>query len=104
MENLLFLSTDSKDVDLVLKLLHKISDICVILLQNDADKLYRKLVRLRSGNHSEQRFKRSGFMGLIGRKVDLLDQYEKKLEKIEHNVRSEQLSVLMKVTVVSLIL
>ncbi|XP_027153211.1 CSC1-like protein HYP1 isoform X1 [Coffea eugenioides] len=65
-------------------------------LINDADNLYGKLVRLRSGDGSEQRFKRTGFMGLSGRRVDLLEQYEKQLEDVEDNVRTEQSSVAMK--------
>ncbi|KAL3526547.1 hypothetical protein ACH5RR_011203 [Cinchona calisaya] len=65
-------------------------------LINDADKLYGKIVRLRSSNQSEQRFKRAGFMGLFGRRIDLLDQSEKKLEHMEDNVRTERSSVVVK--------
>ena len=61
-------------------------------------------MRLRSGDGSEQRFKRTGFMGLSGRRVDLLEQYEKHLEDVEDNVRTEQSSVAMKVNDLSLIL
>ncbi|XP_022741388.1 CSC1-like protein HYP1 [Durio zibethinus] len=61
-------------------------------LMNDAGKLYRRLGHLKSTN-SQQRFKRDGFLGLFGRKVDLVDHYEKKLEDIEDNVRLEQSSL-----------
>lgn len=48
-------------------------------------------------NHTSQRFGRDGFLGIFGRKVDLLDHYEKKLEDVEHNVRLEQSSLAGKV-------
>ncbi|OMP00983.1 hypothetical protein COLO4_12229 [Corchorus olitorius] len=60
-------------------------------LVNDAEKLYRRLGHLKSVN-SRQTSKRDGCLGLFGRKVDLVDHYEKKLEDIEHNVRLEQSS------------
>ncbi|KAJ6707503.1 CSC1-LIKE PROTEIN HYP1 [Salix viminalis] len=56
-------------------------------LINDADKLYRKLGWMKSNNHSQQKFRRDGFLGLTGRKVSLSDHYEKKLEDLEDNVR-----------------
>ncbi|KAL3597005.1 hypothetical protein D5086_008642 [Populus alba] len=59
-------------------------------LINDADKLYRKLGFMKSNNDSQQNFRRDGFLGLTGRKVNLLDRYEKKLEDLEDNVRKEQ--------------
>ncbi|GMI67423.1 hypothetical protein 1, ARABIDOPSIS THALIANA HYPOTHETICAL PROTEIN 1 [Hibiscus trionum] len=61
-------------------------------LMNDAEKLYRTLGRLKSKN-TRQRHKREGFLGLFGRKVDVVDHYEKKLEDIEDNVRLEQSSL-----------
>ncbi|XP_008230810.1 PREDICTED: CSC1-like protein HYP1 isoform X1 [Prunus mume] len=62
-------------------------------LTNDAEKLYRRLVHLKSETKPQQRSRRDGFCGLFGRKVDVLDQYGKKLENLEDNVRMEQLSV-----------
>ncbi|PIN03358.1 hypothetical protein CDL12_24117 [Handroanthus impetiginosus] len=62
-------------------------------LINEADKVYKRLVHLKSKNNTQQRFKRAGFMGLFGRRVDLLDHYEKKLEDMEGNVRTERSSV-----------
>ncbi|KAJ9173253.1 hypothetical protein P3X46_016410 [Hevea brasiliensis] len=62
-------------------------------LISDAEKLYRRLARIKSENHSKQNFKRDGFLGLFGRKVNLLDHYEKKLEDLEDNVRMEQYSL-----------
>ncbi|KAK6255975.1 CSC1/OSCA1-like [Theobroma cacao] len=61
-------------------------------LINDAEKLYRKLGNLKARN-SQQRFMRDGFLGLFGRKVDIVDHYEKKLEDIEDNVRLERSSL-----------
>lgn len=66
-------------------------------MQNDADKLYRRLAHSKSENHTKQNFKRDGFLGLFGRKVNLLDHYEKKLEDMEDNVRMEQNSMAEKV-------
>lgn len=60
---------------------------------DDAEKLYRTLGHLKSKKHTQQRFRRDGFMGLSGRRVDLLDQYEKKLEDLEDNLRMEQSSL-----------
>ncbi|XP_034706772.1 CSC1-like protein HYP1 isoform X3 [Vitis riparia] len=60
---------------------------------DDAEKLYRTLGHLKSKKHTQQRFRRDGFLGLSGRRVDLLDQYEKKLEDLEDNLRMEQSSL-----------
>ena len=43
------------------------------------------------------KLKRDGFMGIFGRKVDLLDKYEKELEDLEDKVRLEQSSLAGKV-------
>ncbi|KAL2505014.1 CSC1-like protein HYP1 [Abeliophyllum distichum] len=59
-------------------------------LINNADKLYRRLVHLKSENDTQQRFGRAGFMGLYGKRVDLVDRCEKKLEEMEDNVRTER--------------
>jgi ATP-dependent protease HslVU (ClpYQ) peptidase subunit len=45
---------------------------------------------MKSNNHSQQNFRRDGFLGLTGCKVNLLDRYEKKLEDLEDNLRKEQ--------------
>ncbi|EPS71647.1 hypothetical protein M569_03112, partial [Genlisea aurea] len=55
-----------------------------------ANKQYKELSRMKSKSPSEQRFRRSGFLGIFGKKVNLVDQYEKKLEDIEGNVRTER--------------
>lgn len=65
-------------------------------LIKNSDRLYRRLVNLKSGKHDQGRFRRAGFMGLFGQRVDLLDHYEKKLEDIEDNVRAEQSSTMGK--------
>ena len=62
-------------------------------MQNDAEKLYRRLAHVKSENHSRQSFKRDGFLGLFGRRVNLIDHYERKLEDLEDNVRMEQRSL-----------
>ncbi|KAL5739116.1 hypothetical protein ACOSQ2_028296 [Xanthoceras sorbifolium] len=62
-------------------------------LINETDKLYRRLVFLKSSKDSQQTFKREGFLGLFGRKVNLLDHFEKKLEHLQDNVRMEQSSL-----------
>ncbi|KAL6347499.1 hypothetical protein AAG906_026021 [Vitis piasezkii] len=61
-------------------------------LINDAKKLYKKLDRLQS-EPNQPKLKRGCCFGLFGEKVDLVDQYEKKLEDLEENVRLEQSEV-----------
>lgn len=61
-------------------------------LINDAKKLYKKLDRLQS-EPNQPKLKRGCCFGLFGEKVDLVDQYEKKLEGLEENVRLEQSEV-----------
>lgn len=62
--------------------------------------MYRRLVRLKSKEiNTQQRYKRSGFLGLFGPKVEILDHYEKKLEDVEGNMRIERSSAAGKVTI-----
>ncbi|CAL5344683.1 unnamed protein product [Camellia sinensis] len=56
-----------------------------IMSKSDADKLNRRLVRLKSTNRTRERLRRDGFLGLFGHKVDLLDYHEKKLQDLEVN-------------------
>ncbi|KAF8399532.1 hypothetical protein HHK36_015399 [Tetracentron sinense] len=60
---------------------------------SDADTLYKRLVHLKSKDSTRQKFKRDGFLGLFGRKVDIVDHYEKKLEDLEDHVKMEQSGV-----------
>ncbi|KAI7990472.1 CSC1-like protein HYP1 [Camellia lanceoleosa] len=53
--------------------------------KSDADKLNRRLVRLKSANCTRERLRHDGFLGLFGHKVDLLDYHEKKLQDLEVN-------------------
>ncbi|KAK7365055.1 hypothetical protein VNO80_13831 [Phaseolus coccineus] len=62
-------------------------------LVNDADKLYKKLTNLKQKNDAPKRHRRDGCLGICGRKVDILDHYERRLGDIEDNVRMEQSSV-----------
>ncbi|XP_012084749.1 CSC1-like protein HYP1 isoform X2 [Jatropha curcas] len=62
-------------------------------LINDTEKLYRRLARIKSENRPQPKIRREGFLGLFGRKVNLFDHYEKKLEDLEDNVRMEQHSL-----------
>ncbi|XP_016647593.1 PREDICTED: CSC1-like protein At1g69450 isoform X2 [Prunus mume] len=50
------------------------------------------LIHLQS-DPNQQKYKHSSCFGLFGRKVNLVDHYEKKLEDIEENVRLEQSEV-----------
>ncbi|XP_057447655.1 CSC1-like protein HYP1 [Lotus japonicus] len=68
-------------------------------LQNlitDADKLYKKLTHLKQKSDPPKRQRREGCLGLYGRKVDILDHYERRLGDIEDNVRMEQSSAAAK--------
>ncbi|TKY50226.1 CSC protein HYP1 [Spatholobus suberectus] len=62
-------------------------------LVNDADKLYKRLTHLKQKNDTPKRHKRDGCLGLFGRKVDIVDHYERRLGDIEDNVRMEQSSL-----------
>ncbi|KAK9105117.1 hypothetical protein Scep_021961 [Stephania cephalantha] len=57
-------------------------------LISDAKKLYKRLIHLKSMSH--QRNRESGF---FGKKVDLVNHYEKKLEDLHENVRRGQSDV-----------
>ncbi|ESW23255.1 hypothetical protein PHAVU_004G031700 [Phaseolus vulgaris] len=62
-------------------------------LVNDADKLYKKLTNLKQKNDAPQRHRRDGCLGIFGRKVDIVDHYERRLGDVEDNVRMEQSSL-----------
>ncbi|KAJ6718322.1 hypothetical protein OIU79_006268 [Salix purpurea] len=55
-------------------------------LIKDANQLHKKILHLQS-EPSERKYKR---IGLFGHKVDLLDNYRKRLEDLEQNVRLKQ--------------
>ncbi|KAK3027393.1 hypothetical protein RJ639_040191 [Escallonia herrerae] len=61
-------------------------------LINDAKKLYKRLTHLQT-EPVQPKFKRNGWFGLFGHKVDLVNQFERKLEDLEENVRLEQSDV-----------
>ncbi|KAK7381278.1 hypothetical protein VNO78_33849 [Psophocarpus tetragonolobus] len=62
-------------------------------LVNDADKLYKRLTNLKQNNDAPKRQRRDGCLGIFGRKVDMVDHYERRLGDIEDNVRMEQSSL-----------
>ncbi|KAL1538737.1 CSC1-like protein HYP1 [Salvia divinorum] len=62
-------------------------------LVNKADKAYKKLVHLESKKYTPQNSKRGCCLGICGRKAERVDQYEKKLEDVEGDMRAEQLSL-----------
>ncbi|KAJ4960440.1 hypothetical protein NE237_020350 [Protea cynaroides] len=65
-------------------------------LQNlirDVNILCKRLVNLKSENTAQKKYTRDGFLGLFGRKVDLVHHHEKLLGDLEENVRVEQLGV-----------
>ncbi|KAL8142314.1 hypothetical protein V2J09_015346 [Rumex salicifolius] len=57
-------------------------------LATDANKMYKRLTNLQA-EPGQQKVKRSGLFGLFGKKEDLVDKYEKKLEGIEENLQRE---------------
>ncbi|XP_027358106.1 CSC1-like protein HYP1 isoform X2 [Abrus precatorius] len=65
-------------------------------LVTDADTLYKKVTHLKNKNDAPKRQTRDGFWGLFGRKVDIVDHYERRLGDIEDNVRMEQSSLAAK--------
>ncbi|KAH7532678.1 hypothetical protein FEM48_Zijuj04G0047600 [Ziziphus jujuba var. spinosa] len=62
-------------------------------LISDAEKIRKRLAHLKLSTQSEQRFRRDGFLGIFGRKVDIIDHYERKLGDLEDNLRMEQSSL-----------
>lgn len=59
-------------------------------LISDTKTLYKKVTHLKSDVYARQKFRRSGFLGLFGPKVNVVDHYGKKLEDLEENVRTNQ--------------
>lgn len=59
-------------------------------LQNESEKLYKKILHLRNKPRLQRASHREGFLGLFGAKVDPVDLYTKKLEDVEENVKLEQ--------------
>ncbi|KAF5939849.1 hypothetical protein HYC85_021016 [Camellia sinensis] len=55
-------------------------------LINDMKKQYERLIRLRTESN-QPKFEHDGCCGLFRHKVNLVDQYEKKLEDLEENLR-----------------
>lgn len=62
-------------------------------LITDAESLYRRLTHLKSRTDTSQNNHHGGFLGLLGKNVDLAGHYSKKLEDLEENVRIEQLDI-----------
>ncbi|KAI4320416.1 hypothetical protein MLD38_033899, partial [Melastoma candidum] len=58
-------------------------------LNKEAEKLSKKLAKLRSNTAALHKYGCKGPFGLIGPKVDLLDHYKKKMEQLEEHMRSE---------------
>lgn len=67
-----------------------IYDKILYSFQSDTKNLYKRLTHLKSDVHARQKFRRSGFLGLFGPKVNIVDHYGKKLEDLEENVRLSQ--------------
>jgi len=61
-------------------------------LIGDMEKLYKRLILLRT-EPTRPKYEHYGFCGLFRRRVDLVDQYEKKLEDLEDTLRLEQSEV-----------
>ncbi|CAN1163007.1 CSC1-like protein At1g69450, partial [Linum perenne] len=63
--------------------------VCYLLYNKDAEKLYRRLARVKSQS-SRRKDRRDRFMGFVRNKDNTLNQYEKKLEDMERSVRTHQ--------------
>lgn len=62
--------------------------------------MYRRLVHLQSKNDTQRSSNRGCCFGICGRKAERVDDYEKKLENMEGNLRSERSSLAGKVKIV----
>lgn len=59
-------------------------------LMHEAEKLYKRILHLKTKPRLQRKSHREGFLGLFGAKVDPVDLYTKKLEDVEENVKLEQ--------------
>ncbi|PKU72157.1 CSC1-like protein HYP1 [Dendrobium catenatum] len=59
-------------------------------LIRDAENIYKRLTRLRSRPHNPASSERNCFFGLFGKSEDLVQDYSKRLEDLEENVRQQQ--------------
>jgi hypothetical protein len=59
-------------------------------LITDADKIYRRLTHLKTRKDGRERQGRDGWLGIFGKKVDLVDHHEKRLGNVEVNLKKEQ--------------
>ncbi|KAK9741109.1 hypothetical protein RND81_03G082400 [Saponaria officinalis] len=59
-------------------------------LTDDAAKIYRTLARMKSQEHTSQRSRYYGFLGVFGNKAQQLSKLERRLEVVEDNMRTEQ--------------
>ena len=66
----------------------------MVFNQADTNNAYRRLTHLKSTSDTSQKFRRGGFLG-FGKNVDLVDDYAKKLEDLEENLRIEQSGISM---------
>ncbi|XP_068468368.1 CSC1-like protein At1g69450 isoform X4 [Phaseolus vulgaris] len=62
---------------------------CMLLFFSEAKKLYKRVTQLRSDPSKQKRMNR-GISGLFGRKDNVIEEYQKKLEDIEESVRLKQ--------------
>lgn len=62
--------------------------------------MYKKLVHLKSKNDTQRSSRRGCCLGIFGSKSERVDDYEKKLEDVEGNMRSERSSVVGKVNII----
>ncbi|KAK7309817.1 hypothetical protein RJT34_06865 [Clitoria ternatea] len=58
-------------------------------LLHEAKTLYKRVTQLRS-DPTQKKYKHGGLFGLFGQKNNIIEQYERKLEDIEENLRLEQ--------------
>eukprot|EP01018_Ginkgo_biloba_P037296 Gb_09904 [translate_table: standard] len=65
-------------------------------LTHDAERLYKRIMHLKTKPRIQRQPQREGFWGLFGAKMDPVDLYTKKLEDVEENVRLGQSEFLQK--------
>ncbi|XP_042021343.1 CSC1-like protein HYP1 isoform X1 [Salvia splendens] len=63
-------------------------------LINEADKVYKGLVHLKSEVSAQKIFNREGCFGIFGQKSEPVDQYDKDVEDVERNMSAEQFSLI----------
>ncbi|KAK4776212.1 hypothetical protein SAY87_024173 [Trapa incisa] len=86
-----FFSEFYPDIYLSHRVVHRTSKLHALI--NQVEQVYKKLAGFKLNRTASNRERREGFLGLFGRKVNVIEHYEKKLEDLQEHIRMEQSSL-----------